>query len=147
MAEDIRWKQRFDNYLKALETLSDAARLAEERELTALEEQGVIQAFEFTHELAWNVLKDYLEYQGIRDIVGSRGAVREAFRNALIEDGETWMTMIRDRNLSSHTYDQDTAQEVVERILGEHHPAFLSMAKKFGALYARPENAGIAGNE
>jgi nucleotidyltransferase substrate binding protein (TIGR01987 family) len=140
MAEDIRWKQRFDNYLKALATLSDAARLAGERELTPLEEQGVVQAFEFTHELAWNVLKDYLEYQGVRDIVGSRGAVREAFRNGLIEDGETWMAMIRDRNLSSHTYDQETAREIVGRILGEHHPAFLTMAKKFGALCAQPGN-------
>ena len=140
MSEDIRWKQRFENYLKALQTLSDAARLAQERDLTALEEQGVIQSFEFTHELAWNVLKDYLEYQGVRDVVGSRGAVREAFRNGLIEDGETWMTMIRDRNLSSHTYNQETAQEIVERILEEHHPAFLRMAKKFSALHEHSGN-------
>lgn len=138
MPEDIRWKQRFDNFLKALQTLSDAAALASERELTKLEEQGVIQSFEFTHELAWNVLKDYLEYQGVRDIVGSRGAVRDAFRNALIEDGETWMTMIRDRNLSSHTYDQDTAREIVERILRAHYPAFLKMAEKFSALHGQP---------
>jgi len=138
MPEDIRWKQRFDNFLKALQTLSDAAALASERELTKLEEQGVIQSFEFTHELAWNVLKDYLEYQGVRDIVGSRGAVREAFKNALIEDGDTWMTMIRDRNLSSHTYDQDTAREIVERILRAHHLAFLKMAEKFSALHDQP---------
>jgi len=140
MPEDIRWKQRFDNYLKALQTLSDAAALASERDLTKLEEQGVIQSFEFTHELAWNVLKDYLEYQGVRDVVGSRGAVREAFRNALIEDGETWMTMIRDRNLSSHTYDQNTAREIVERILKAHHPAFLKMAAKFSALHESSRN-------
>ncbi|MEL7639683.1 MAG: nucleotidyltransferase substrate binding protein [Solidesulfovibrio sp.] len=140
MAEDIRWKQRFENYLKALQTLSDAAKLAKERNLSALEEQGVIQSFEFTHELAWNVLKDYLEYQGIGNIVGSRGAVREAFRNGLIEEGETWMTMIRDRNLSSHTYDQTTAQEIVKRILEEHHPAFLTMTKKFQELYEKTEN-------
>ncbi len=140
MPEDIRWKQRFENYLKALQTLTDAATLAGERELSKLEEQGVIQFFEFTHELAWNVLKDYLEYQGVGNIVGSRGAVREAFRNGLIEDGETWMAMIRDRNLSSHTYDQETAREIVGRILGEHHPAFLKMARKFSALYERPEN-------
>jgi len=140
MAEDIRWKQRFDNFLKALQTLSDAAGLASERELTKLEEQGVIQSFEFTHELAWNVLKDYLEYQGVRGIVGSRGAVREAFRNALIEDGETWMTMIRDRNLSPHTYDQNTAREIVERILRAHHPAFLKMASRFGPLHESSGN-------
>ncbi|KHK03915.1 nucleotidyltransferase substrate binding protein [Desulfovibrio sp. TomC] len=140
MSEDIRWKQRFNNYLKALQTLTDAVKLAEERELSTLEAQGVIQSFEFTHELAWNVLKDYLEYQGVSDIVGSRGAVREAFKNGLLEDGETWMTMIKDRNLSSHTYDLERAQEIVERILDEHHPAFLKMAKKFNAFYEQSES-------
>jgi nucleotidyltransferase substrate binding protein (TIGR01987 family) len=139
MTEDIRWKQRFSNYLLALQTLTDAAGLARQRHLSALEEQGVIQSFEFTHELAWNVLKDYLEYQGVMGVVGSRGAVREAFRNALIDDGEAWMAMIRDRNLSSHTYDQATAREIVGRILGEHHPAFLKMAGRFRPLY---EQAG-----
>ena len=140
MPEDIRWKQRFDNYLKALQTLTDAATLAGQRPLSLLEQQGVIQAFEFTHELAWNVLKDYLEYQGISDIIGSRGAVREAFKNGLLEDSETWMTMIRDRNLSSHTYDQGTAQDIVQRILAQHHPAFLKMAKKLSTLYEQSGN-------
>jgi nucleotidyltransferase substrate binding protein (TIGR01987 family) len=141
MSEDIRWKQRFDNYRKALKTLSEAVKLVGERELSPLEEQGVVQAFEFTHELAWNVLKDYLEYQGVSDIVGSKGAVREAFRNGLIEDGQAWMAMIGDRNLSSHTYDQDTAKEIVARILAGHHPAFLKMAEKFGSLYEQSEDA------
>ena len=141
MPEDIRWKQRFDNYLRALAALSDAAALARTRPLTPLEEQGVIQAFEFTHELAWNVLKDYLEYQGVGNIVGSRGAVREAFRNGLLADGEAWMLMIRDRNLSSHTYDQETTREIVGRVLAEHHPAFVDLARKFRALY---DDAGTA---
>lgn len=139
MPQDIRWKQRFDNYLKALQTLSDAVRLAGERPLSPLEEQGVIQAFEFTHELAWNVLKDYLEYQGVLGVVGSRGAVREAFRNGLINDGEAWMAMILDRNLSSHTYDQSTARDIIGRVLASHHPAFLKMAQTFGTLYAQAE--------
>ena len=140
MAEDIRWKQRFDNYRKALLTLSDAATLAGQRPLSLLEQQGVIQAFEFTHELAWNTLKDYLEYQGISDIIGSRGAVREAFKNGLLEDGETWMTMIRDRNLSSHTYDPGTARDIVQRILAQHHPAFLKLAKKLSTLSEQSGN-------
>lgn len=139
MAEDIRWKQRFDNYLRALQVLTDAVALAGERALSPLEEQGVIQAFEFTHELAWNVLKDYLEHQGVQNVVGSRGAVREAFRNGLIDDGQAWMDMIRDRNLSSHTYDPKTAREIVARVVGEHHRAFVDMAKTFSALHARPE--------
>ena len=142
MPEDIRWKQRFDNYLRALAALSDAAALARTRALTPLEEQGVIQAFEFTHELAWNVLKDYLEYQGVAGVVGSRGAVREAFRNGLLSEGETWMTMIQDRNRSSHTYDETTARAIVARIMEEHHPAFLKLAATLGALYQQqPDGA------
>lgn len=96
--DDVRWKQRFSNYSKAFTTLLEANALAGTRRLTHLEEQGVIQIFEFTHELAWNVLKDYLEYQGVSGMVGSRDAVRLAFRNGLIEDGDTWMLMIEDHN-------------------------------------------------
>ena len=65
MTQDIRWKQRFSNYRKAFQNLVDAVELAHSRELSNLEQQGLIQSFEFTHELAWNVLKDYLEHQGI----------------------------------------------------------------------------------
>jgi len=114
MTGDVRWKQRFDNALKALETLSGAARLAGERRLTPLEEQGVVQSFEFTHELAWNVLKDYLEYKGVSDVIGSWGAVRQAFRNGLLEDGESWMAMIRDRSLTSHTTTRDHCETTAQ---------------------------------
>ncbi|MFZ4779984.1 MAG: nucleotidyltransferase substrate binding protein, partial [Terrimicrobiaceae bacterium] len=89
--QDIRWKQRFQNFTKALQALRNAVALAERRPLSELEQQGLIQAFEFTHELAWNVLKDYLEEQGYVGIIGSKNASREAFKNALIEDGQTWM--------------------------------------------------------
>ena len=132
--KDIRWKQRFDNYLKAFQTLAEAVELAQERELSKLEQQGLIQSFEFTHELAWNVLKDYLEYQGISGIVGSKDATREAFKNELIERGEDWMKMIEDRNLTSHTYNQNIAHAVADDILERFYPAFESMAKKFTAL-------------
>ena len=94
MSQDIRWKQRFNNYLRAFQTLTEAIELSQTRALTPLEQQGLIQGFEFTHELAWNVLKDYLSYQGVSDLVGSRDASRSAFKNALIRDGEVWMKMI-----------------------------------------------------
>jgi nucleotidyltransferase substrate binding protein (TIGR01987 family) len=84
MTEDIRWLRRFANYTRALQSLSDAVSLAGERPLSKLEQQGLIQAFEFTHELAWNVLKDYLEQQGIFGLIGSRDASRSAFQNGLI---------------------------------------------------------------
>jgi len=88
MTQDVRWKQRFSNFLRAFQTLTEAFELSQIRALTPLEQQGLIQGFEFTHELAWNVLKDYLTYQGISDLVGSRDASRSAFKNALVQDGD-----------------------------------------------------------
>ncbi|MFM2075473.1 MAG: hypothetical protein RJB34_1778 [Pseudomonadota bacterium] len=127
MTDDIRWKQRFDNYNRALQTLTDAVALGEQREYTELEKQGVIQGFEFVHELAWNVLKDFLEFEGIQGIVGSRGTVREAFKRGLIVNGELWMDMIAKRNLTSHTYNQALAQELVSVIVGAYHAAFVEL--------------------
>jgi len=97
MPEDLRWQQRFDNYKRALHQLTLAVQLLHQRALSDLEQQGIIQGFECTHELAWNVLKDYLEYEGIQGLVGSRSAVREAFKRGLITDGEAWMDMIEKR--------------------------------------------------
>lgn len=132
--DDIRWKQRFNNYIKAFQTLVEAVELAKTRELSKLEEQGLIQSFEFTHELAWNVLKDYLEDKGIAGLVGSKDATRSAFKNGLIEQGEDWMKMIEARNKTSHTYNPNIAREVVEDVLERFFPAFESMAKKFTEL-------------
>jgi len=140
MHVDTRWKQRFDNYLRAFETLRRAVELARQRDLSELEQQGLIQGFEFTHELAWNVLKDYLEESGISGIIGSKGATREAFKNGLIHDGESWMEMIKSRNLSSHTYNQDTAEEVVTNILTHFYPAFEQMTATFAVLVEQEED-------
>ena len=129
MTFDIRWKQRFQNYQRALETLTLAVRLSEERPLTDLEQQGLIQGFEFTHELAWNVLKDILEAKGITGMIGSRDATRMAFKNGLIDDGETWMDMIRERNLSSHTYNQDVANRIATGILNRYYPQLRRLAE------------------
>ncbi|MEN9689510.1 MAG: hypothetical protein RI998_1507 [Pseudomonadota bacterium] len=134
MTEDIRWKQRFDNYNRALNQLTQAVVLSEERPLTDLEKQGVIQGFEFVHELAWNVLKDFLEYEGITDIVGSRGAVREAFKRNIITAGDLWMDMIDKRNLTSHTYNAELAQSMVSTILSSYHPAFLALQQRLRSL-------------
>lgn len=130
MTEDIRWKQRFDNFNRALHQLTLAVELSRQRPLSDLEKQGVIQAFEFVHELAWNVLKDFLEYEGIQGIVGSRSAVREAFKRGLIEDGETWMDMLEKRNLSSHTYNLEIALALVSAIIEIYHPAFLVLQEE-----------------
>lgn len=132
---DIRWRQRFQSYQKAFVQLSAAAALAKTRPLSELEQQGLIQAFEFTHELAWNVLKDYLTEQGVAGIIGSKGATRRAFENGLISDGDDWMAMIAARNRTSHTYNQKTAHEIVSAILASFVPAF----EKFGARFREVE--------
>lgn len=111
--QDIRWKQRFANYTKALNQLK---KFIDKGELNELEEQGIIQAFECTYELAWNVIRDYLREQGNQNIHGSRDAIREAFNLELIGDGEGWMDMLKDRNLTSNTYNEETAQTIAEQI-------------------------------
>lgn len=134
MTEDIRWKQRLHNFNNALKTLTDASALAQQRPLTQLEMQGLIQGFEFTHELAWNVLKDYLESKGYSGLIGSRDATRTAFKNELIADGEVWMDMIKDRNQTTHTYNLKVAERIAQDILQRFYPAFVALAKTFEAL-------------
>ena len=107
--------------------------------LSKLEQQGLIQSFEFTHELAWNVFKDYLSDQGISGLIGSKDATRSAFKNGLIVQGDDWMRMIADRNLTSHTYDQATAEAIVANVLAKYYPAFKAMAATFAALFDRKD--------
>lgn len=121
---DIRWQQRFSNFRRAFASLAAAVGLARARPLSDLEKQGLIQAFEFTHELAWNVMRDYFVYQGNTAITGSRDAVREAFSKGLLNDGEGWMEMLQSRNLTSHTYNQAVADEIVARIIGSYFMLF-----------------------
>src|SRR5207253_2969444 len=117
MNEDIRWKQRFNNYKKALLQLRD---FCDQPILNEREEQGLIKAFEYCYELGWNVLKDYLEALGYTEIKGSLDAIRQAFRVNIIADGDGWMDMYRDRNKTSHTYNKITAAEVALAIKGPH---------------------------
>ena len=130
MTQDIRWQQRFDNYKRALQQLTAAVELSAQREFTELEKQGVIQGFEFVHELAWNVLKDLLEFEGIQGIVGWRGAVREAFKRGLLADGELWLDMIDKRNLTSHTYNAELAQDMVNTIVHRYYPSFVALQQQ-----------------
>lgn len=137
--QDIRWQQRLANYARALDRLTAAVDLAQTRDLSDLEKQGLIQVFEFTHELAWNVMKDYLLYQGISTITGSRDAVREGFRVGLIHEGERWMEMLTSRNRSSHTYNQAVADEIAEQIIREYHPLFMAFLSTMQHLQNRAE--------
>jgi len=135
MTQDIRWHQRFSNYRKALIQLRDAVQLSHQRELTPLEKQGLIQSFEYTHELAWKTLKDFLQYRGsTEEIYGSKDASRQAFANGIISDGETWMSMVKSRNLTSHTYDEETVEKIVDVILGSYIFEFEKLEEKLESL-------------
>jgi nucleotidyltransferase substrate binding protein (TIGR01987 family) len=133
-SDGIRWKQRLANYEKAVLVLLSAVNLTKQRMLSDLEKQGLIQSFEFTHELAWNVMKDYFFYQGNANITGSRDAVRESFSKGLITDGEGWMEMIKSRNQTSHTYNLKIANEIVEKIINQYSELFSIFLQKMNQL-------------
>ncbi|PCI42532.1 MAG: nucleotidyltransferase [Moraxellaceae bacterium] len=138
MHEDTRWQQRLSNYKQALLNLTEAVNISQRRPLSNLEQQGLIQAFEFTHELAWNCLKDYLQYQGEQNLLGSRDATRKAFSVGLITDGEQWMDMIASRNRTSHTYNKETAQQIVEAVLTHYYPLFKKLEQRLTQLKETP---------
>lgn len=140
MNSDIRWVQSFNNFVKAFYELKNAIDESKNRELSKLERQGVIQCFEYTHELAWNVLKVFLTEQDVLNLIGSKDSTRAAFKSGLILDGETWMNMIRARNLTSHTYDEDYALEVYNQIRNDFYPAFIQFADKFSELKLKSES-------
>ncbi|MFC5284539.1 nucleotidyltransferase substrate binding protein [Pedobacter alpinus] len=144
MEQDIRWEQRYSNFVKALDKLSQAITYIESNFLNedkpidggqtgfVLDEmikEGLIQRFEYTHELAWNVMKDYSVYQGNTTVGGSRDATREAFELQLIHNGKIWMDMIGSRNKTSHTYNEETAEEIYLKILNEYYTEFLIFQK------------------
>lgn len=133
-SQDIRWEQRFANYNRALSKLTDAVKNTALAQFSDLEKEGIIQRFEYTHELAWNVMKDYLEYQGNSSIGGSRDATREAFKINLLKDGEAWMDMIKSRNQTTHTYNEETAEEIFEKIVSNYYSFFVSFQQKMESL-------------
>lgn len=116
-SEEIRWHRSLINFQKVLAQLNKAVVIARERRLNDLEKLGLIQVFEFTHELACNVLRAYFLYQGNSEIRGSRDASREALKSGLISEGEVWMDMIASRNKTTHTYEEAVAQEITEHII------------------------------
>lgn len=132
--QDIRWLQRLSNYQRALGQLTRAVELAQSRPLSELERQGLIQAFEFVFELAWNLMKDYFVYQGNPAITGSRDAIRTAFKQGLVVDGEGWMEMIKSRNQTPHTYNESIAIEIAERILARYQDLFVQFQQRMQGL-------------
>lgn len=127
--QGLRWIQRLASFTRALSQLDAAVSLADQRPLSELEKQGLIHSFANTHELGWNVLRDYLKDQGTQQLFGSKDTVRAAFAVGLIDDGEAWMEMIRDRNRSSHTYNVDVANAIVSHVIKTYIHTFKDLRK------------------
>ena len=123
-SQDVRWIQRSSQFDKAFSQLREAVELAGRRQLSRLEAQGLIQGFEYTHELAWKTLKDFLEARGVINLYDSRDSTRAAFGASLIENGKTWMEMIQSRNLTTHTYNEATATQIFAAILDRYFVEF-----------------------
>ncbi len=130
MSEDIRYLQRLSHYHNALLLVLEGADLYHSRKLSNIKKQGLIKSFEFTFELAWNLMRDYALYQGYQEIRGSRDAIRQAFAMELISEGETWTEMLASRNITSHTYDEKTADEIIKKIIESYIPLFQALERK-----------------
>jgi nucleotidyltransferase substrate binding protein (TIGR01987 family) len=120
--EDIRWEQRFDNYKKAFRLLSEIEDCDTDT-MPQLSKEGIIQRFEFTFELAWKTIKDYLEYTGLVFQVTPRSVIKEAFSAGIIADGQVFIDMLEARNLMSHTYDERTFAKIFEMVKSDFYPA------------------------
>lgn len=131
-----RWEQRLDNYHKALARLAEIVGASKKRALNEFERDGLVQRFEFTHELSWKLMKAYAEYQGYDGIGGSRDATRKAFEMGLISDGQSWMDMIKSRNETSHNYDGSMADDVVDSIINRFYPLLADFYQKMNSLSA-----------
>jgi nucleotidyltransferase substrate binding protein (TIGR01987 family) len=121
MAPDVRWHQRFANFCQALEQLET---FFQPPALNERERQGLIKVFEYCFELGWNTLRDLLLEEGNAGLIGSRDTLRLAFRVGLIRDGESWLRMVQDRNLTSHTYNRSTAEQVSQQVGTRYLPCF-----------------------
>lgn len=128
MEQDIRWEQRFQSFSEALKQLKAA--VTEVSNPSNLEKEGTIQRFEFTHELAWRVMKDYLEFEGFTNLTGSRSPIRQAFNSGLISNGQVWMDMIESRNRTVHAYQQDILEREYEAITKKYFPQIEAFQKK-----------------
>jgi nucleotidyltransferase substrate binding protein (TIGR01987 family) len=132
MKQDIRWIQRYANFQKALDQLQ---RFVGKGDLNEMEEQGLIQAFEYTFELAWKTLQDLLEEEfGYTETRGPRPVIMQAFSDGVIDKGEQWMEMLKDRNRSVHTYDEAIAKEIIASVKKEYIQLFQALNNKFQYL-------------
>lgn len=124
---EIRWKQRFQNLEKSLGFLEQAIAIEDP---DIIQKAGLIQFFEISFELTWNVMKEYLEEQGFQDIRSPRDTIKKAFETELITNGHIWLQTLQNRNLTSYAYDEETADRVVKEISTIYHPLLKEVYNK-----------------
>ena len=122
--QDIRWKQRFDSFHRAFSLLREI--IEDNEDLLALEpivKEGAIQRFGYTLEMAWKVLKDKMEYDGILiKQISPRYVLKLAYQRKYIDQIEIWLKMFGDRNLTSHTYNHAIFDKVLPSLQTEYFP-------------------------
>jgi len=133
-SKDVRWQQRFNNFSKAFNQLE---KFMAEPDLNPLEEQGLIKAFEYTFELSWKTLQDLLKEKGYLDIVGPRPVIEQSFADGIILDGKEWMRMLKSRNLTSHTYNEEIAEEIVKDIRASYFALLKELKNKLASEETR----------
>lgn len=130
-----RWEQKLESYRKALNRLAEIVNCSKERSLTEFERDGLVQRFEFTHEMAWKLMMSFCKFQSPEEeLFGSKDSTRWAANHELLEDGETWMDMIRSRNLTSHNYDGEVAESIVKKVSDEYFPLMQKFLFRMQAL-------------
>lgn len=127
MENNVRWKERFESFCKALSQLDTAL---QKKDFSVLEKDGVIKRFEFTFELAWKTLQDRLNDEGYIDIKGPKPVIKQSFQDGTITNGQEWIEMLTDRNSSTHLYDESAAQEIFDRIQTNWFKLLVDLKKK-----------------
>lgn len=130
--QDVRWEQRFTNFKKALAKLTEVVVEREDEldDLSELEKEGLIQRFEYTFELAWKTLQDLLRHKGYLDIAGPNPVLKQAFEDSYITNNDGWTNMKKSRELTSHTYNSDLAEEIVDDIIHVYYPLLIELSNK-----------------
>lgn len=133
MDQDIRWKQHFDNYQKAVGYLKDESEKYANTDIDVIK-KGIIQSFEITHELAWKLMQDILKWEGEVGLYCSKAASRLAFNRGLISHGEIWLEMVNSRNITVHTYDENVLTEEFNKIIKDYLPLFIEFERRVERL-------------
>ena len=128
--EDIRYKQRFENFKKVFFLLENSLKI---KNPSITEKAGIIQFFEIAFELSWKLMKDYLEFEGY-NVKSPREAIKTAFSIELIDNGSIWLEALGDRNLTVHTYNESDADDIYEKIKEEYFKLLKHLYKKFKCM-------------